>query len=752
MSEIKYICLSNNIKIYLFQFNYIHDKDEKIPRGAEVTLNIESIKLKDGNGREAYYLPVTKIKYSTDNEQSITDKYVLKNDVYRYPNPSFYPSEQCQFITIKEDTPLFIGGEGADNNKIIKNLQPGTTGIIYGGTDGLDRIHFINSDSDGYIYNSYKTQDDKSSNSKYTLDKDTDIYNEMGKQISTLKAGTTVEITGSYSSGKCTILYKDSTGNMSKAIMGINTSSIEENNNGTVNSSNTSGTTEKKEEDKEEEMAEEFLLTYMNGVDVDDGFTLQIKDIRAILGCPHQFLPTTDPRPISVKEDDSKKVSSIGRVYSEKILKQIPLLLMTPGVPKFMANASNSQKDNIIKMLVNGVENLEKSFNTVVNNYHGKYYSLKFSYTEYFKYVNIMLRAAAVYLGIENVQIDGKSLGSFNWLYDNNRGDDEAAFFSHNSLGSFLGPYAGCIAFYADCGNTVDDSFSNSTTQSQLASSLNSLSDTGRELNFVMGEIDSSLGTNFGGLINQDAVGDGILSGVNKLLGKGNIITSILSKAQNLLAGGRMQFPEIWSDSSFSRSYNCKLKLVSPSGDKLSVFLNILVPIYHLLAMVLPRESNATQSHAGISYYSPFLVRAYSKGLFNIDMGLITDLNISKGAEGEWTTYGIPTVAEVSFSIKDLYEGMCMSKPNSAVSATLGLIAPIFANQSTGIMSNITELDYIANSCGVNINDQEYYRSIRLNYALNFQSRFTDFIEIGIVGKAGQWFNQTLYNIFGRFG
>ena len=154
-----------------------------------------------------------------------------------------------------------------------------------------------------------------------------------------------------------------------------------------------------------------------------------------------------------------------------------------------------------------------------------------------------------------------------------------------------------------------------------------------------------------------------------------------------------------------------------------------------------------------MSYYSPFLVRAYSKGLFNIDMGIITDLNVSKGAEGEWTTYGIPTVAEVTFTIKDMYEGMFMSKPNSTVDSVLSLIGidKLLNKHPTGIMSNITELDYIANSCGVNINDQEVYRAAKLNYALNFENRITDFIGNGIIGKAGQWVNQKLNNIFGVF-
>ena len=197
-----------------------------------------------------------------------------------------------------------------------------------------------------------------------------------------------------------------------------------------------------------------------------------------------------------------------------------------------------------------------------------------------------------------------------------------------------------------------------------------------------------------------------------------------------LLAGGRMIFPEIWSDSSFSRSYSCKMKLISPSGDRLSIFLNILVPIYHLMAMALPKQGH------GQSYYSPFLVRAYYKGLFNVDMGIITGLNITRGAEGEWTTSGLPTVAEVSFDIKDLYDGLFLSGGDDEFDIS--------------ILSNISELDYIANTCGINVNDQEVMRTAKLFINL-FKTAPVDFITMDIYGNFAQFFNQKANDIFGVF-
>lgn len=473
----------------------------------------------------------------------------------------------------------------------------------------------------------------------------------------------------------------------------------------------------------------EFSKTYTSSeqytANLQDG--LRVKDLRGILGMPHQFLPTTDPRIDDltiVGEEDQ-----FGRVYSEKIIKHIPLLLLTPGTPVFMAGYSSEQKNTIIgKLSGMATDAIDSLFN---DGSIGKYYSLKYAYTEFFHYVNAMLRSAAYYLEIQNEEIDGQTLGTMNWLYSTcNQGSE---IYSHGNLANFLGPYAGCIAFYADAGTTVDDSFSNSTSDSQLASSLNTLSDSGRELNFLIGNVGGMAGVNLDLLGANSELNNTITdlqSQVSGILGNGNIMSNILGKSTTILAGGRLVFPEIWSDSSFSRSYSCSMKLISPSGDKLSVFLNILVPLYHLLGFTLPRESTNQ------AYFSPFLVRGYYKGLFNVDMGIVNGLSVTKGEEGEWTVDGIPTVANISFEIKDLYEGFYMSKQELST--------------SYGILSNIQELDYIANSCGINVNDQEIMRTVRMAAALGF-TNVTDKVTIGIFGNVAQYFNQKMQNIFGIF-
>ena len=178
------------------------------------------------------------------------------------------------------------------------------------------------------------------------------------------------------------------------------------------------------------------------------------------------------------------------------------------------------------------------------------------------------------------------------------------------------------------------------------------------------------------------------------------------------------------------------MKLVSPSGDKLSIFFNILVPLFHVLALTLPRQHNADAN----GYVSPFLIRAYYKGMFNIDLGLITSMSINKGSEGEWTKDGLCTVMEISFEIEDLYQAFYMSM-GGAIQAFFGLD---FSNQGEGggnISTNITELDYIANMCGINVNNSNEARMGTLISLLNIGSLGRDILNYSILGKVGEWIN-----------
>jgi hypothetical protein len=164
-----------------------------------------------------------------------------------------------------------------------------------------------------------------------------------------------------------------------------------------------------------------------------------------------------------------------------------------------------------------------------------------------------------------------------------------------------------------------------------------------------------------------------------------------------------MLFPEIWDNSSFGRSYNVNIKLRSPDCDDLSIYLNVLVPLYHLIGMVAPHTIKNNYN----TYSSPFLVRAYCKGMFNIDMGIITSMDVSKGKEGSWNANGLPTEMDISLTIKDLYELFSITGTTDSITGSPG-----------AVVKNTAMMDYLCNTIGLNLNKSELQRMAQIYIGL----------------------------------
>ena len=79
-------------------------------------------------------------------------------------------------------------------------------------------------------------------------------------------------------------------------------------------------------------------------------------------------------------------------------------------------------------------------------------------------------------------------------------------------------------------------------------------------------------------------------------------------------------------------------------------------------------------------------------------MGIITSLSITRGREKAWTLDGLPTEVDVSMELKDLYKMLSITSYTSAGS----------------FVNNIGLMDYIANMCGININEPDFTRSVEI--------------------------------------
>jgi hypothetical protein len=467
-----------------------------------------------------------------------------------------------------------------------------------------------------------------------------------------------------------------------------------------------------------------------------------LKKLRFIFGLPYQFLPTADMRIQNSNINSAGEDEIFGITYAEKIASRMPLLYLTPGNSRFLADNTSSERQGAISNIIDHMfGGNDGNLNDLLDGYSGKLYSIQPAYNEYFQYVNPMCRIGAVLLGLDHVatgqdkraiandfdteaeyneyrMLDGRTCSDYNWAWADNSGEDDS-FKGDNETNSAFEKvvewaqdtlswiyYRQVIPFYITSESQYSDNFSNETTESTLASKVNGFSDAAREMQFLMGTTSSMIAEDF------DALGDVFANSrkaiddfTSKLAGNGNIFSSLLGSLKTVATGGRLQFPNIWSNASYNKSYQINIKLTTPYYDVKSWWLNIYVPLCHLIGLVMPRG----EYHNG--YSAPFLVKAFYKGSFNIDMGIITEMTINKGKEGGWTKDGLPTVVDVSFTIQDLYSSISMSPITLAKSNTL---------------ENIQELDYLCSLCGININEPELTRLVKLYATLNITSKWVD--------------------------
>ena len=431
---------------------------------------------------------------------------------------------------------------------------------------------------------------------------------------------------------------------------------------------------------------EEDSLETVNKILID-----KLSGIEAI---PYQFMPNVDTRILG---------TSVGRKYSEKIVARLPLLFLTPCDPLFMDDFDSSDKlANDKNTVIDWLFKIgEGDPNEELIHGKGKYYSVEYAYADYYNYLNAMLTSVATFLGIYNEKIPSLNkkegspgkyarLGTVDWQKELNPAFK--TFFSASEN----------VIFYLDGLNSVSENYSNDTTESSLASQINGFSDTANEIKFLFGSKGSALGN----IIDDttaitSSIGES-LSGVIGRLG-GGIVGSLADSGVNtVLNGGKIVFPKIWSNSSTSRSYSLDIKLRSPDHDSISIFLNVLKPYCKLLALCLPRMMENGNPNG---YRAPFMVKAFSKGLFNIDYGMITDMSVTKGAECCWNDDGLPTQIDISITIEDLYSSLAMSGFGE--------------DWVSHIVSNTSYMDFLANMAGLNIAQMEIGRRLKMFYYLS---------------------------------
>ena len=361
------------------------------------------------------------------------------------------------------------------------------------------------------------------------------------------------------------------------------------------------------------------------------------------------------------KASDNSNEDQYGRSFAKEIAFNVPIAVLVAGKPDFLrpvsksifglnGSSSNGMKNGTFNTLLNAAETGVSTALELLDD-HGsgdyEYYSLDIDNTEYFLYVNSLAQTSATLMGIGDMMYHGYRLSGFNWATYNSDATQDFKTFE-----DVLGMSSG-VSFAFDPQSSFSSTIQNSTQESQFTGLFNQLSGTAREIGFIAGITGSGM-ESIQEKINEQS---STIYGTGGVAGLENAVSRIKAWALNSAKGMNIRFPEIWSDSNHSPSYEMDVHFIAPYATPFCIWRYVLVPFYHLFALAAPQsDNNASQ------YSAPFLIKAYSKGYFNVEMGIIDSITWKRFGDGDMISEdGVPTQIDVSVTFKDLYHALTIT-------------------------------------------------------------------------------------------
>ena len=267
---------------------------------------------------------------------------------------------------------------------------------------------------------------------------------------------------------------------------------------------------------------------------------------------------------------------------------------------------------------------------------------------------------------------------------DNTLGDDIAENYStaiDTSLTEVMCDKITSVMFMVEP-VAYEESIQNSTANSAIEDTLGGISDAiGQEIAFITGS-NADVGV-VGGVTNL--LGNTLSSAAEFLTGlvepvAGGFTTNLIHGALQSIKGQKMIYPKIFQKSESTMNYQFTIRLVSPYGDTYNYYMNIIVPLMHLIALAGPRMVTAN------TVSSPFLVQAFIPGMCTCQMGIISRLEITKNKSLHAVNVnGFPLEVEINLTIEELYNALSISPGNDPAS----------------FLFNETLNDYMANLAGL---------------------------------------------------
>ena len=199
------------------------------------------------------------------------------------------------------------------------------------------------------------------------------------------------------------------------------------------------------------------------------------------------------------------------------------------------------------------------------------------------------------------------------------------------------------VSFRVEKGLDSTETFSNEYGESQLAQTINQISDSGRQKTYSIGQFNTGVGF--------------IDSALNSLSGMAQSIVGpeAAGLTQVAMGAAKIDIPDVWTGSSFSKDISFEITCVAPFKDPVTILKSEYLPLAAILAAGLPRGTGAN------SWVPPFIARMYSPGFFSSPLCAISSITVERGAdEFGWTAQRLPGRLTIRVGVKDLSPIMYM--------------------------------------------------------------------------------------------
>jgi len=141
-------------------------------------------------------------------------------------------------------------------------------------------------------------------------------------------------------------------------------------------------------------------------------------------------------------------------------------------------------------------------------------------------------------------------------------------------------------------------------------------------------------------------------SAIGKMVGGG---AGLVNK---VMAGHRVDFPQVWRNSGFNPSYSMTIRLYNPSPGNDAATNNYIVgPLAAILCLGIPRSED------GQTYNWPFFHKLKSKGIYNLNPSVISNITVVKGGDNQQIAFNQRMgIVDVRIDFISLYGSMILEE------------------------------------------------------------------------------------------